>query len=387
MNDIITKKLIFHNDGEIHPIAWEMVGVSAKTCDNPVGQFGSGMCFGIAGILRLGGKITVKAGSKLYEFGTTRMEFRGKSFDRVTCNGKELQFSTDMGKHWEPWMLYREIVSNYMDEGGLHFVGEPMEEGTSVIVECEEIAKCMENHESYFLGDREPIYSESRCRIFPGNGTVWYRGVKVGTLENARYSYEILNQLTLTEDRTITGTHSVNTPVARTFVEMTDRELIRRIITLPPGSWEHGLDYDWTWGDEFLEEVTKMWQTSPTKLNKKIATLLKSKLPDVGFVDLVDHDYQPDLDAAMHFLAQSGYEVTAPIRIIENRDENNIAFVTGGVIHLTERSFEKGLFYLTSTLLEEHFHTQGFHDRCATYEQHLIDRILHHCKKITKLPL
>jgi hypothetical protein len=171
------------------------------------------------------------------------------------------------------------------------------------------------------------------------------------------------------------------------FVEMTDKELIRRVVTLPKGCWEYDLDYDWTWSDEFLSVVKEIWETSPTKLNKRIALLLKGKLPDVGFIDLEDHDYQPDLDAALHFLKEAGYHVEAPIRIIVNRDDKNIAFVINNTIHLTERAFEKGLFYLTSTLLEEHFHTLGFSDRCATYEQHLIDRILHHCKKITKLPL
>lgn len=382
-----TKKLIFHNDGEIHPVSWEMIGVSAKSTDNPIGQFGSGLCFAIAGILRLGGKISIKAGEQLYEFGVTTMEFRGKSFERVTCNGENLQFSTDMGKHWEPWMFYREIVSNYMDEGGLHYVGEPMEQGTSVIVECEEITKCMENHESYFLGDREPIYSSDRTRIFQGNGTIWYRGVKVGNVENALHSYEILYSLTLTEDRTISGHNTVNYPVVRTIVEMTDKKLIRKIITCGKQAWEHDLDYDWTWGEEFLEVVRNTWETAPTTLNTNIARLLRSKLPDIGFIDLENHDYQPDIDAAKNFLAASGYIVDAEIRVIQNNDEGNVAFVANGVIHLTERAFEKGLFYLTSTLLEEHFHTKGYDDRSISYEQMLIDRILHHCKKHTKLTL
>ena len=315
------------------------------------------------------------------------MDFRGKSFERVTCNDKPLQFSTDMGKHWEPWMLYREIVSNYMDEGGLHFIGEPMKEGTSVIVECNEITKCMESHESYFLGDREPIYSSSRCRVFQGNGTVWYRGVKVGVVENALHSYEILDTMKLTEDRTVNDHHSVNYPVIKTIVEMTDKKLIRKIVTCDKTAWEYDLDYDWTWSEEFSEVVKDVWKTSPTKLNKKISLLLRSKMPDIGFVDLENHDYHADIDVAKVFLEDFGYLVDVEIRIIQNQDENNIAFVTKGVIYLIECVFEKGLYYLTSTLLEEHFHTKGYDDRSISYEQMLIDRILCHCKKITKLPL
>jgi hypothetical protein len=79
--------------------------------------------------------------------------------------------------------------------------------------------------------------------------------------------------------------------------------------------------------------------------------------------------------------------VDAEIVMVINQDSSNMGFVQNGLIHLTEKAFEKGLFYLTSTLMEEYFHTQGFRDESRRFEEHLMEQILVHAKKHLKIVL
>jgi hypothetical protein len=74
--------------------------MSAKQTDSAIGAFGSGMKFAIAILLRTKHSINIYSEGTTYEFSTVSKQFRGKTFEVVTCNGKELGITTDMGAHW-----------------------------------------------------------------------------------------------------------------------------------------------------------------------------------------------------------------------------------------------------------------------------------------------
>src|SRR5690606_20364037 len=126
--------------------------------DNPIGMFGTGLKYAIAVLLRNGNCIEITNKDKTYSFSIHDIDFRGKSFQQILCNGKKLPFTTEYGKNWELWQAYRELHSNTVDEEGISFIGEPMDEGTSIVVYGESFVKCVENHNDYFVGDREPLY-------------------------------------------------------------------------------------------------------------------------------------------------------------------------------------------------------------------------------------
>src|SRR5690606_17354524 len=110
--------LIFSNPGLIDETAITTIAVNAKTGNNPIGVFGTGLKYAIAIILRLGGRVTIYRGLKKLEFGIKTKTIRGKEFDIITMNGRQLGFTTHLGHHWQPWMAYRELWSNARDEEG-----------------------------------------------------------------------------------------------------------------------------------------------------------------------------------------------------------------------------------------------------------------------------
>lgn len=382
------QKLVLHNNEEINPISWEMIGVSAKLGDTPIGKFGSGLCFGIAGILRLGGKIQIHAGDQVYVFGTKTMHFRGQTFDRVTCNGKELQFSTDMGKHWEPWQYYRELVSNTMDEGGIWYLGEAQAEGTSVVVDCPEILEAAKNHEKYFIGEREPLAETKYVKLYKGDGNIFYRGVKIGHAEGAVFDYEMIKETAITEDRTLQSEYSLKNDIGLAFTQqLEDEKLLKQLVMCEHG-FEADCDWDWQWSDALKKVISEVWTDCPTKLSSKLVRLKITRMPGERFTEQeMTEDQVLMLNSAKAFLADAGYVVTAPVQLIKNTDDNNIAFAYNNKIYLTERSFSQGLFYLVTVLFEERSHVIGHNDFSRDFQTYLIKELITHARKHLKLVL
>ena len=391
MTDILTqsKKVVFHNSCKIQPEAWEMHGVSAKLCDNPVGMFGTGLCYAIAVILRNGHKITIHSNEKRYEFGLIAMDFRGKEFQRVTCNGTPLAFTTHYGATWPLWAAYRELVSNTMDEGGIHFMGEPMDEGTSIVVEGDDFAEVMAHHEDYFLGERERIASCSSLDVFEGQGVVYYRGVKIGELKGASFSYQIRDSIDLTEDRTFKHEYQLASKIGYAYsCFIKDKKLLKRVAMMREG-WEATQpDYDWTWSSEMKEVVSDLWATAPASLNPRLQRLVSSKAKEACFKMMEpNEDQQIMIDSACEFLEKAGYKVNAPVRVVESADANTIAYAYDKTINLTEKAFEKGLYYLVTVIFEESAHCNGQSDFSRSFQTYLIEELITNARKRLKIAL
>ena len=380
----ITKtKAIFHNHECIQPEAWEMQGVSAKVDqDEAIGKFGTGLCYAIAVLLRTGHKISIKSGPDMYEFGLVSLNFRGKEFDRITCNGKPLSFTTHYGHTWDVWGAYRELMSNCIDEGGIQFLGEPMEEGTSIIVEGDEFIKCMKNHNEYFLGDRLPIATSHGVDIYEGNGTIYHKGVKVGSVDGALYSYHIKEYLDLTEDRTYKHEYQLYQKIGNSIVKhIEDEKVIKKIITNSE-CWEGILvDYDWEWNDFFKDLVSDIWANSPGKLNPRIQKLVNKKMKGVTF-NLIEPNEEESLmiEKGVEFLNKAGYPVVAPIKMVNSDDVNTYAYEYKGTIYLTKKAFSEGLFFLVVALFEENAHVNGYMDMERGFQTYLIKEIIKQAK-------
>ncbi len=323
-----------------------------------IGQFGSGLKYALAVLLRTGHEVEIvtrdNENETIYTFDSKTKFFRDKEFQIVTCNGKELGITTDMGKHWELWMAYRELVSNTMDEGGLHFSGEEaMPDGTSILVRGEDFHGMLALHNEYFIGDRDVLHDGNIFNVYKGTGKVFYRGVRVGKLElPSHYDYESVQQLELTEDRTIRYPEQMKRRIGNMYTcYCNDHQLIKRVITLSDKHWEHSIDWLWEWSETFTECVKEIWLTKPTSLNDKIARLFKVKQSDATWET---RDFTEDqeilLNAGKDFMSKAGYEITAPIRLVINKDTNNMGFFHEDIIYLTQKAFDKGLYELVCGL-------------------------------------
>lgn len=203
--------LVFSNPGTLSKTAITTLGIHAKEHDNAIGQFGTGLKYSIAGVLRLGGSIKIYNGTEEYVFGLKKIVEREKEFEVVTLNGEQLGFTTHMGAHWEPWMYYRELESNCRDEKGITIRNNsgirfftPEEGIVNIVVNCKEIDKAYENRDTIFLASK-PIFSNELIDIHPGRSRyIYYRGIRVYEHDKfSAFTYNIKQHIQLTEDRNI----------------------------------------------------------------------------------------------------------------------------------------------------------------------------------------
>ncbi len=376
-----TKKAIFHNNELIQPEAWEMQGVSAKhESGAAIGKFGTGLCYAIAVLLRTNHKVSIKAGATLYEFGLIDMNFRGKEFQRITCNDVPLSFTTHYGHTWKVWEAYRELASNCMDEGGIQFSGEAMDEGTSVIIEGDEMLACMDDHDKYFIGDRVPIESAATVDVHEGHGVIYYKGVRVGEIGGgaALYSYHIKKTIDLTEDRTFKYEFEVRNAISLAVTsELKDKDLIKSVIR-DGKSWEaETLNFDQQWGDRFKSVISEAWANDPTSLGERVQSLVPTKIQGATFLDMEPTEEETlMIDRAKSFLSDAGYPVGAIIKIVNSKDPHLYGFEHKGTIHLTKKAFDEGVFGLVTTIFEENCHTNGHSDFSRSFQTHLIKEVI-----------
>lgn len=194
--------LYFETPGDFPIAAATTMGVSVKDTDNPIGKFGTGLKYAIAGILRMGGYITIQSGEDKYEFALEHSSIRGRDFFLVTCNGTPCGYTTELGKHWQPWMLFRELASNTLDENGVWGKHPTFEHNTIISVSCRELEEA-EKDQAVFRPKAQVLYE------FDGTLTMYdkpspyfyYRGIRVGDFP-CPYLFD-LEDGSLSEDRTM----------------------------------------------------------------------------------------------------------------------------------------------------------------------------------------
>lgn len=180
------------------------MGVSVKETEDAIGKFGTGLKYAIAGILRLNGSVTIWIDQEPHEFTAVETMIRDKAFRIVHCNGAPCGFTTELGKHWEPWQLFRELASNTLDEGGFWRRGtSDADEGRTVIkVSCREVEEADRN-ESVFLGEK-PVLVKSTMGATIHEGPskhYYYKGIRAGSFaEQAPVTIDV-HSGDLSEDR------------------------------------------------------------------------------------------------------------------------------------------------------------------------------------------
>ncbi len=162
------------------------MGISAKDGEKSIGKFGTGLKYAIAGILRLGGAISIRIDSDEYEFTTTESVIRGQVFRIVNCNNVPCGFTTSLGKHWQPWQIFRELASNALDEGGRWVFGSDAELSgvTLMTVNCREVESAGRD-DNVFLDKSKCatlLGSTMGAQVYSGPSQhYYYRGIRAGS--------------------------------------------------------------------------------------------------------------------------------------------------------------------------------------------------------------
>ena len=392
--------LSFTNPGEIDIRLVTTFGAHVKPAStSPIGYFGTGLKYAIAIILRHHGQITIWSGLTPYQFSTRKEELRGKEFELIRMESPEgaqdLAFTLELGKNWHAWMAYRELMSNQLDEGGETQPQEglvpPMPGATTIHISCEALQEAAKDHEEIFLQDAQP-YSKNMEALPGPSPFVYYRGVRVYTHPKPfSKTYNILSQLSLTEDRTALA-YQVFQALVAAQVNLQDKDQIRQVLTTPLAErelpWGSLVFLDQT--EEFKEQSLSLAKSRRNDLAPGILAYLrdyrKDELPpEVENLTLLEAKV---LAKARKALRALGVEITAKVCVTEDLGELVLGTVIKDQIFLSRLAFRKGTKSVAGTLLEEHIHlthrvgdfTRGFQDIC-------IDMLVGAAEQILQEPL
>lgn len=248
--------IVFENDGEIDPRLIMLIGVNVKESDSAIGFFGTGLKYALASLLRWGEDIKIQSGANEYTFSAQATEIRGKAFGLIEmCSRYErtpLGFTTELGKRWEAWMVYRELWCNAFDEPGgavYEAADAPMPKAgkTRVIVTGDKADEAHRSRDTFILDkSQSPLHAVEGLEIYEGPGErIFYRGIAVQKPDKpGLYTYNITEFLYLTEDRTA-GSWSTDPIIARGLSQIEDKTVIDKTILAPADRLESRLDYDY----------------------------------------------------------------------------------------------------------------------------------------------
>ena len=268
--------IVFENAGEIDPRLIMLIGVNVKESASAIGFFGTGLKYAVACLTRWGEEIQIQSGLAEFSFSVEDAEIRGRNFGilhmRSRIDHAALGFTTELGKRWEPWMVYRELWCNAHDEpeARIYEIGRaPAAKAglTRVIVGGPKIEAAHADRNEFILdAGRSPLHVVEGLEIYEGpSQRIFYRGIAIQKPDKAGlYTYNITEHLYLTEDRTA-GSWSTDPVIARGLTLIEDRTVIDATLIAPPDKLESHLDYDNARqpGDVWLERAERAVMAHP----------------------------------------------------------------------------------------------------------------------------
>lgn len=253
--------VVFETPGLIDLRSFTLMGVSAKpNSTNPLGKFGTGLKYSVATLVRLGATFIVWIGEDKYTFfKRDDKEFRGQPVEKLSMRREsfrltkprvtDLPYTVGYGKNWKPWMCYRELESNTRDENGTTWhdtapaemiVGKA--DTTRIVIDLPEFEKAFVDRADIFLPDAQKEGRGVQVIDKPSKFIYW-RGLKVYELQkDSQFTYNFLDPLELTEDRTLTHVWYARQRLADWLVQHDDEARIEQVVKVGDKYWEHGLE-------------------------------------------------------------------------------------------------------------------------------------------------
>jgi hypothetical protein len=389
--------IVFQNPGLIDLRAVQIMGLNAKETKNPIGQFGTGLKYSIAVLLRSGCTIKIFRGEDEYCFYTKDDHFRGKEFKFVHMSkgdniGPPLGFTLELGKHWEPWMAIRELESNARDEDGQSFINADYQlspSTTTIVIEGTVAEQAYAQLPDIFISSK-PIWANDTIevhRVENPEQTRWlhYRGVRCQRLETpSLYRYNLLSEQQLTEDRTFkyswTGVGELSN-----LGLCTDEMAIRTIVTAKKGHLEHEIQFnEYTISDKFAEIVGALANRANTSAWR--AVRIKKGFAEYEELE-IDALQQQMLERAQTFIEKMGEKRVRnfPVFVCSDLGPKILGTVSFArkEIWLSLRVFEMGMKQLISCLYEEFIHLdRGLDDLDYEMQNFLFDTIITQAAKL-----
>lgn len=388
-------KLIFNNDGHFDIRGSMIFGLNAKQNKSAIGYFGTGLKYAIAVILREGGSITIQSGLYSYEFTKKDIDFRDKEFSIICMNGQELGFTTELGKNWKPWMAFRELYCNAIDENGSCYLSEHSPEVkeniVNIVVDCDSMESAYHTKDNFIL-KRNLIHSDAYCEIHDRESTgVFYKGILVWeSPRKMKMTYNITSDLELTEDRTAKSQWSILNYCQNVISTITEEAILRKVTTAGEYYYDDDFDLNWdSWQDkeQFVAIARKLVLEFTPNLNKSLINFAsKFRVKDLEKLPAItlSSSETRTINKATSFLKKAGIDNIYPIIFVERLEQGVMGQAFDNRIYISKRAIESGSKYLASTIYEEYIHLHtGFKDESRNLQTYLFDKVISLFEEIT----
>lgn len=394
----MNSKLIFENSEPIDVRAFTLMGLSVKSSTSAIGQFGTGLKYAIAVCLRKGLDIRIRSNGVCHSFFTKQSTFRGKEFSMIMWHTSDspdssipLPFTLDYGLNWDLWMAYRELSSNCMDESGIERIVSssysPFTLGTCIEVTGDDILDLHRSRHEYFLTSPALATTKTFEIHEKRSNGLFYKGVRVGEDLTTNFTYNVRDNVTLTEDRTILSKDIYSREVVRGVVQLTDRSILTRILShrKSKGSFESELNYAYIYenhhvSDEFLDCAEARIKSEPVELPYGLKQLLKSRgrLKEENKIYIPSALELKKIYTIKQMLAKVNIEVPT-INYIHTTKESLHGYFdpkTPDCIYITNFGIAQGMHELAQTIYEETNHCNGNYDDCSRAYQDFLQRTI-----------
>lgn len=392
--------IVIRNRGEIEVEALKLLGASTKRDDkDKIGTFGSGLKYALAYLLRNESQFHLFSGRDEVNFSKQEVTLRDKRFQRVKINGEDTSITTSWGENWQQWQIFREIVSNALDEPGFNISlaksFKPRRGFTQFVLNYEEFKEVYDNLDTFFnfdlINQTEPsILKKDHYRL-----SVYKRGVQVIQEKlTSLFNYH-LPDISLNEER-IADSYTVSRAICKLLATTEDKNVIRKLydsIVEGEDNYEtrEFLSRSW-WSEKLSEQWLEIINTGKYRLIDRDKADNIKRIKGEGFAEnnrikyvpssffkaiedsfgerfkntLSDDDLKIDyqiletndrqratIRQCVRLLEQNNLATDLNVRVVEFFDTNILSRTDKRSILISEACFDLGLSSVLQTLLVE----------------------------------
>lgn len=402
------------NNGEVDINAFRLMGATTKDGDDTkIGYFGSGIKYALASALRKNIPIKIFSGEKEIKVTTRNTKMRERTFSVICINGQPTSITTQIGKDWKDWFIFREFYCNAIDEGGQSLAVNDNPTGekgkTTIYLGLEgEMKNVFDSLDKYFSFRREPLFNLSTGKVFNkigDNMTIYRKGIQVWNERDSIFDYDF-NRISINEARE-TSDFQVEWELNKLWKYHANEQMIS-CLTHNQDKYEFTMNWELsndkfsnTWyealkdkviipkeyGGYFADDLSNFHVILPHKLCVALHNTFGNKLKirglqdkKAGIVELPMSDRETAMiKKGIEFLKTSNSfsdieQFTIRMAVLENF---TLGQVEDGIIYLSKDLFQDGQRKVIEVLIEEYIHAKkSVGDRTREMQNFLIKYIV-----------
>lgn len=219
-----------------------LFGASTKRSDNnSIGQFGTGLKYSIATLLRNKIDFQIYIDGKEIKIITKTVSLGDQEFEQIWIDGQQTSLTTELGMHWETRHCLREVITNAMDakERIVTVDASPgvISKGTQFVFDInDEIQKFIDDYDMLFIEDRLPVFECSMGQIYekikasPGDG-IYTKHVLCVDMPNRTTVFDYNHHnIKLSELRLAESNYEALSSIRALIGACTNKDVMRRIL-------------------------------------------------------------------------------------------------------------------------------------------------------------